>query len=125
MNEKTFIRVWAVEDKTARTGRKYTRFKISENQDIWASAFDESIINQLKNVFNNGNEVQVLLAKDRNFINIRKIFGYKMDKPQLKTAKEVEKEQEPHMIKIETTKKEPLPPREQLKSILRDLLKAL
>ena len=68
---ETNIQIIEYEDKTAKTGRMYTRFKTNVGL---ASAFDEEVIKPLKTAV--GKMVKVELATDANkgFKNIRKFI---------------------------------------------------
>jgi len=63
------LRIESHEDKTAKTGKDYTRFKTSAG---WMSVFEEDIIKALKE--NEGKIVNVDIATDseKGFKNIRK-----------------------------------------------------
>ena len=64
MEEKTFIES---EDKTAKTGKAYTRFK--DNTGIWFSCFEAEITKKIQEHFNQ--RVMVELAITDKFKNIR------------------------------------------------------
>ena len=66
------IEILEVEDKIAKNGRKYSRFKTS---DGWASAFDSDIIDGLRNNVGKSVSVEMVTDSDKGFKNIRAFHG--------------------------------------------------
>jgi hypothetical protein len=73
MNDKKIeIELIEFEDKIAKTGRKYTRFKTS---DGWMSCFIEELIADLKKVIGQKVICNIAIDEDKGFKNIRGCEG--------------------------------------------------
>lgn len=71
-NEKVNLSIEDFEDKVAKTGKKYTRFKTDRG---WMSCFDIKMIEELKKA--TGQSIECLIATDeeKGFTNIRNVIG--------------------------------------------------
>ena len=87
--EKTNLTILEHEDKTAKNGRDYTRFK---TENGWMSCFELDVIKALKE--NEGKMCEVVIAKsDNGFTNIRGFV--KVTEGSAKTDIEEENEAKP------------------------------
>lgn len=88
--ERINLEIQDFEDKKAKTGTRYTRFKTDQG---WMSAFDKDVIEKLK--ANEGKTVSVTIAVDeeKGFKNIRVCHGEaKETEEKAETKKESVKE---------------------------------
>ena len=72
MNKKIEVELIEFEDKTAKTGREYTRFKTNEG---WMSCFEKELIADLKKVIGQRVICNIAIDEDKGFKNIRGCEG--------------------------------------------------
>jgi len=86
-NKKVNVRIEGYEDKLAKTGVPYTRFKTNEG---WMSCFESELAKKLKGLKGQIVSVNIAIDEERGFKNIRTINGvYEEDKSQQKIKEEV------------------------------------
>jgi hypothetical protein len=70
--DKSIIKVISFEDKTARTGRTYTRFNTNVG---YANAFDDVVIEPLKKLVGRSAEVIMVTDNEKGYKNIREFIA--------------------------------------------------
>ena len=84
---RKLIDVFKHENKTSKEGKDYTRFNTSEG---WVSAFDDEVIEKLKQAENKNAEVE-LVESDKGFKNIRNVYNITTETKTQQTEKQDEK----------------------------------
>ena len=80
MNKKIELEIIEFEDKTAKTGREYTRFKTS---DGWMSCFEKELIADLKKAIGHRVICNIAVDEDKGFKNIRGCEGLASENQQI------------------------------------------